>query len=381
MTSAQVRATKPAGAPPPPGSRPIRVMLVDDSVVARTAARQALASSPRIDIVASATNGKSALDQIAAADPDVVILDIEMPVMGGMEALPQLLKRRPDVKVLIVSGAEDAAAAITVRALAAGAAEVLLKPTARGGPDSAERFGAELLRIVLSLGEAATVAPLSRPVAPRARPQTVQAAARPAAGKVQGPPRAIAIGCSTGGPRALVEVFGGWSRHGIKQPVFITQHMPPSFTKVLAEHLRRAAGVDAAEGQDGETVQPGRIYIAPGDRHMLVRTEQNVQRIHLSDGPPVNFCRPAVDPMFESLVAAYGGSLLAVILTGMGQDGRDGAVAVAQGGGRVIAQDEATSVVWGMPGAVAKSGVADQVLALSGIATAIVGIAKKGTSA
>ena len=369
-----------ATASAPSANRPIRVMLVDDSMVARTALRRALAGAPGVEIVASIGDGRTAIETVAQAQPDVLLLDIAMPVMDGIEALPHLLRRRPGLKVIVVSTLSRRNAEISLAALKAGAIDVMLKPSAS---DSASEFAEGLQRKVLSLGRSSEPE-VAHPVAKR--PGT--AAARP---RIAGAPRAaaramspgakvnaIAIGSSTGGPQALSKVFEGWGRKNLSQPVFITQHMPPTFTRILAEQLTRTSGASAHEAEDGEKVSPGRIYVAPGDRHMLVKKSPNGPVIQLHDGPQVNFCRPAVDPMLQSLIGVYGADLLVAILTGMGRDGAAGALAVKNAGGHVLAQDQATSVVWGMPGAVANAGAADSILPISDIGATLASLAKGG---
>ena len=353
------------------GTNPkIRVMLVDDSMVARTVARRALATAPEVEVVASVGNGKIAVDTIVDAAPDVVVLDIEMPIINGIEALPHLLKRRPGLKVIIASTLSDRNAEITLKAPRAGAADVLLKPSAQDGVDAAKNFGEALKRKVLDFGAAAAAA------ASRRRPvtQTMCTVSRPTK-RHAGRPRVVAIGSSTGGPDALAQTLQDWAGRKVRQPVFITQHMPPTFTRVLAEHLSRTSGAVVAEGIDGEVVVDGRIYIAPGGFHMLIEAANGGARIRLDPGPEVNFCRPAVDPMFKSLVATYGGDILAAVLTGMGRDGAQGAGIVQAAGGQVIIQDEASSVVWGMPGSVSRAGFADETLPLTEIGAKLADIA------
>jgi two-component system chemotaxis response regulator CheB len=270
-------------------------------------------------------------------------------------------------------------AEISLKALSLGAAEYVTKPSAAELVSAAD-FNRELVAKVKTLGR-------------RAQSISGNAATRPAGATAPSPapkrpivlraaagtrPAAIAIGSSTGGPQALVVLLSGL-RDGPKQPIFITQHMPPTFTAILAEHLKRASGRDAAEAVDGEAVADGRVYIAPGDHHMRVeRAPDGTFRVRLGKEPPEHFCRPAVDPMMRSLAAAYGGKVLGVILTGMGHDGAAGIRDIAAAGGTVIAQDEASSVVWGMPGAAAGTGVCTAVLPLKEIAPAVTRIAATG---
>lgn len=352
---------------------PIRVLVVDDSHVIRGLLSRALDSDPEIKVVATAGNGTAALDEVARTEIDVVVLDIEMPVMDGMTALPRLLAIRPGLQVIMASTLTLKGASISLKALSRGAADYVPKPTSTGEIHSAEEFKRELVAKVKSWGA----------VARRRR----GSAARPAAGAAAGPavrrfnapgpiklreaptqfrPDCIAVGSSTGGPQALLKVFQMLGKV-TNLPVFVTQHMPATFTTILAEHLGQASGMPAAEAKDGEPVTPGRIYVAPGDFHMTVNVESGRKVVRLDKNPPENFCRPAVDPMLRSLAKMYNGKVLTVILTGMGQDGLRGGQEISAAGGVIAAQDEATSVVWGMPGAVANAGLCSAVLPLSDI--------------
>lgn len=339
-----------------------RVLLCDDSAAIRGFYRRALDSDPSITVVASVGNGQAALDTLAQNDADVVVLDIEMPVMDGLTALPRLLAARPGLKILVVSGLTARGADISYKALVAGAAECVLKPSTANASAAAE-FQRDFLTKIRALADARR-AKLGRPL-PSARqdPTRPIKLAPPRAAAV--PVRAIAIASSTGGPSALLQLVPTL-KDGPKQPIFITQHMPPRFTTSLAEHLSRVAGRPAAEGVDGEIVRDGRIYVAPGDWHMIIEGS-NPSKLRLTQSPPVNFCRPSADPMLHSLAAIYGSGLLCAVLTGMGSDGLAGATDVVRAGGAVIAQDQATSVVWGMPGAVANAGICTAILPLDGL--------------
>jgi two-component system chemotaxis response regulator CheB len=326
-----------------------------------------------------------ALNALARHDIEIVILDIEMPVMDGLTALPKLLLAKPGLKVIIASTLTRRGADISMKALAAGAADYLTKPGASLA--SADAFKSELLAKVKALGQARRrTAGLASPElmprngpepafapAPAAAPAHRVLALRPGAREL---PEAIAIGSSTGGPQALFRVMGSL-KGALKQPIFITQHMPATFTTILAEHIARASDYPAAEGVDGEPVQGGRIYVAPGDFHMTVEAEGPGKVVRLLKTPPENFCRPSVDPMLRSLAALYGGRVLTLILTGMGHDGLAGGRAVVDAGGTVIAQDEASSVVWGMPGAVAMAGLCSAVLPLDEIGPFIAKLAAR----
>jgi len=356
---------------------PYRVMVVDDSAVIRGLLTRALEKDPAIKVVASVGNGESAIKALDRHDIEVIILDIEMPVMDGLTALPKLLAAQPGVQVIMASTLTRKNAEVSLRALQAGAADYIPKPSSTSELTGADAFQRELLEKVKALAKAA------RPgrVATRPRRLSVAAALAAAPGlygerKVtlrkasSAVPRIIAIGSSTGGPQALLEVLRDIAA-SVKLPIVITQHMPATFTTLLAEHIERATGVPCAEGKEGEAVNSGRIYLAPGNYHMVLEREGAGSVIRLNQNPPENFCRPAVDPMLRSLARIYGSSLLTIILTGMGSDGQKGAVEVVQAGGTVIAQDEATSVVWGMPGAVATSGLCSAVLPLKEIGPSV----------
>lgn len=351
---------------------PIRVLVVDDSHVIRGLLSRSLGSDPGITVVATARNGKSAIDEVTRTEVDVVVLDIEMPVMDGMTALPQLLAARPGLQVIMASTLTLKGASISMKALSRGAADYVPKPTSTGEINSAEEFQRELINKVKSWGA----------VARRRRGSAARAGSEVAPGPVArrfpaGPlklreapslfrPDCIALGSSTGGPQALFKVFQMMGKV-TDLPVFVTQHMPATFTTILAEHLGQASGMPAAEAKDGEPVVAGRIYVAPGDFHMTVQVDRGRKVMRLDKNPPENFCRPAVDPMLRSLAKAYNGKVLTVILTGMGQDGLKGGQELSAAGGVIAAQDEATSVVWGMPGAVASAGLCSAVLPLSDI--------------
>lgn len=355
------------------GPAPIRVLVVDDSHVIRGLLSRSLGSDPEIQVVATAGNGKAAIDEVTRNEVDVVVLDIEMPVMDGMTALPQLLAARPGIQVIMASTLTLKGASISMKALSKGAADYVPKPSSTGEVHSAEDFKRELISKVKSWGAVARRRRGSAARRGAEAPSTPAAPRRFPAGPIKlrdvpglFRPDCIAIGSSTGGPQALFKVFQMMGKV-TNLPVFVTQHMPATFTTILAEHLGQASGMPAAEAKDGEPVMPGRIYVAPGDFHMTVHAEGVRKVLRIDKNPPENFCRPAVDPMLRSLAKAYNGKVLAVILTGMGQDGLRGGQEVAAAGGVIAAQDEATSVVWGMPGAVASGGLCSAVLPLSDI--------------
>ncbi len=351
---------------------PIRVLVVDDSHVIRGLLTRTLDSDPGIKVVASASNGKAAIEEVSKNEIDVVVLDIEMPVMDGMTALPQLIAARPGIQVIMASTLTLKGASISMKAISRGAVDYVPKPTSTGEINSAEGFKRDLISKVKNWG---TAGRRRKPgSAPTAAIQPGSALKRLYA---TGPiklrdmptlfrPDCLAIGSSTGGPQALFKVFQMLGKV-TNMPVFVTQHMPATFTTILAEHLAQASGMPAAEAKDGEPVTPGRIYVAPGDFHMTVAVEGGRKVVHLDKNPPENFCRPAVDPMLRSLAKAYNGKVMVMMLTGMGQDGAKGSREIVDAGGVVAAQDEATSVVWGMPGAVTSAGLCSAVLPLSDI--------------
>ena len=358
--------------PAPSGAGPIRVLVVDDSAVIRGLITRLLESDPELAVVGSVGTGQMAISTCQRQSVDVVVLDIEMPVMDGLTALPQILAASPGVKVIMASTLTTRNAQISLKALQAGAADYVAKPTSTAEIQAAQDFRRELVEKVKALGQAGRkrrvergdVKPGDLPFRPPAgaiKPATKPGIALRAA--ASRPPELIAIGSSTGGPQALLAVLTKFPT-SIRLPILITQHMPATFTSILAEHLARASGWACAEAVDGEPVRANRIYVAPGDFHMKVAVENGARLIRLTKEPAENFCRPAVDPMFRSVAQAYGAGVLGLILTGMGSDGAKGARAVVDAGGSVIAQDEASSVVWGMPGAAAAAGVCSAVLPL-----------------
>lgn len=336
--------------------RPIRVMIVDDSTVIRSIIDRILKSDSQVEICGFATNGEQAVRTIDICNPDIIVLDIEMPVMDGITAIPLLLRKKPNVRILMCSTLSERGADISIRALSLGATDCILKPTGSAAVQQSGNFQEELRRIVRQLGESALKSPASQPVAVR----------KTTAGFA---PQILAIGSSTGGPNALATILP--KLKGFPLPIVITQHMPQTFTKILANHLSQVSGIDCREGENGMALRPGCVYVAPGGYHMTFRkTTENVE-IRLNDGPMENFCKPSVNPMLRSLCDIYGQHILLTILTGMGEDGLAGARQVVEKGGRVIAQDAATSVVWGMPGAVANAGLCSAVLPLAEIPTRI----------
>ncbi|KAA5612113.1 chemotaxis response regulator protein-glutamate methylesterase [Rhodovastum atsumiense] len=341
-------------------------MLCDDSAVIRGAIARMLNADPTIHVAARVANGRAALEAVGREHFDVAVLDIEMPEMDGLTALPLLLRADPRLRVIMASTLTTRGADIALRALRLGAADYVPKPSVAAIAD--DSFRRELLAKVKGLARLRrhAVATATPPGAPRpvmgtaAAPTTVRPAARER-------PLLVAVGSSTGGPQALFTLVQGLGT-GLKVPVVITQHMPAAFTPILADHLTRLGATPCAEARDGEPIEAGRIYLAPGDRHLLVEGRPGALRARLSDAAPENFCRPSVDPMLRSATLACSGRVLVVMLTGMGHDGREGTRAVIEAGGTALAQDEASSVVWGMPGAVAQAGLCHRVLPLPAIA-------------
>jgi two-component system chemotaxis response regulator CheB len=359
-------------------------MVVDDSAVIRGLFTRSLEKDPDIKVVASVGDGKMAVDTLKRHDVDVVVLDIEMPVMDGLTAVPLLIGARPGLPIIMASTLTRKNAEVSMRALALGAKDYVTKPSTTSELTSAASFQQELIGKIKALGgkrrglrgpappPAAAPAPTPRPgIAetphlplhrPPVRGTTVTL--RPAGTEI---PDVLAIGSSTGGPQALFNVLGQLPKD-LRQPILITQHMPATFTTILAEHLTRISGRQCTEAKDGEPLEGGRIFLAPGDFHMVVEGNGPGKRtLRLLKTPPENFCRPAVDPMLRSMAESYGRRVLVAILTGMGYDGQRGAEHITQAGGTVIAQDEASSVVWGMPGAVALAGLCSAVLPIGEI--------------
>jgi two-component system chemotaxis response regulator CheB len=329
----------------------IRVLLVDDAAAVRRLVSAALNRDPDLEVVGTAADGQIALARLAELQPDVVLLDLEMPVLGGLETLVALRKIHPRLPVIMFSRFTQRGVEATVHALTLGADDYVPKPGE--GLDVNSCIEELLVPKIKLLGRRDR-----RPPKAPAQASTVTAAAPPAAaGRVE----VVAVGASTGGPNALAEVVAAFPPDWAA-PLVIVQHMPPEFTARLAERLAEKARLRIREAADGEEVSAAQGWVAPGGHHLLLRRVGGVVRLALDQGPPVNSCRPAVDVLFRSAAAVYGSGVLAVVLTGMGQDGLRGCECVRAAGGRVLVQDEASSVVWSMPGAVAQAGLADRAL-------------------
>jgi two-component system, chemotaxis family, protein-glutamate methylesterase/glutaminase len=367
---------------------PLKVMVVDDSVVIRGMISRWIASEPDMVVAASLRTGLEAVNQIDRINPDVAVLDIEMPELDGISALPQLLAKKRNLIVIMASTLTRRNAEISFKALSLGASDYIPKPESTREAHAADLFHHDLIQKIRTFGAklrrtaqpspSPVHAPVQSPAIERLRDVSARPAAVPAAAALARrafgvhAPRVLLVGSSTGGPQALMSLVTDLGPVIDRFPVLITQHMPPTFTTILAEHLARASRRPAHEAVDGETIKAGQIYLARGGRHMRVVKHGMDAQIALDDGPAVNFCKPAVDPLFMSAIDVWQGSIMSVILTGMGSDGMRGGKEIVAAGGSVIAQDEATSVVWGMPGAAANAGICAAILPLNQIAPKLV---------
>lgn len=374
----------------------VRVLIVDDSAIMRKIIASALQKEPSIEIAGFAANGLQAIEAIQTCNPDVMTLDIEMPEMDGLTALREIRKVNKYLPIIMFSSLTHKGAQAAVMALTAGASDYVGKPAnTTGGIDNAFRvLEAELIPKIIGLAkrvksrrdreaQAVSAPKLSTPIATRVLSTAKSVASNKAAsslaskiskatsGVLAKPAEAVCIGVSTGGPEALMQVFAAFNTP-ISVPIFIVQHMPADFTALLAARLSATGVMTVKEAEEGEIAEPGIAYIAPGGFHMALTRPGTKTIIHLNTEPPENSCRPAVDVLFRTAAEVYGNSLLAIILTGMGYDGLKGTQVIKEKGGQVIAQDEATSVIWGMPGAVVQAGLADSVLPIDKITDEII---------
>jgi two-component system chemotaxis response regulator CheB len=353
-------------------SRRIRVMLVDDAVVVRGLFARWVEAEPDLEVVATLRTGRDAVNQLERVAPDVVVLDVDMPELDGIAALPLLLEKKRDLVVIMASTLTRRNAEISLRALSLGAADYIPKPGSNREISASTAFRRDLIEKIRQLGLRAKrlrhgiKAQVPRPAksAPSIVPATEEVTPLRLRSMPLTPPRVLVIGASTGGPQALNRLVVQIDTVIQRAPVLITQHMPPTFTAVLAEHLARVSKFPVREASDGEEVNAGAIYLAPGGKHMKVERRDSTAVIAIDDGPMVNFCKPAVDPLFASAAQVWGNKVLALVLTGMGSDGLAGAKEIVAAGGHVFAQDEETSVVWGMPGQVTNAGLCSAVLPL-----------------
>ena len=336
-----------------PGSghgRGIRVLVVDDSLIVRSAFSRLIEQEEALALSAAVSTAEDALQLLATERVDVILLDLEMPGMGGLEALPKMIERASEAKILVVSSFTADGAEATVEALAQGAADTLQKP-ASGGFDQVYRE--KLVAKIRALGRkplrrSATAATTAGTPPPVLRPASRQRAT------------VVAIGASTGGIHALGQLFGALP--AVNVPILVTQHLPGSFVEAFRQQLEEVSGLPTVTCRDGEPLVPGRIFIAPGDAHMIVVEHGSGHAIKLDRRPVPSGCMPSVDPMFASLALTHGPTALGVVLTGMGRDGTDGAIELTEAGGTLLVQNEASSAVWGMPGSVARAGLASAIL-------------------
>jgi two-component system chemotaxis response regulator CheB len=353
----------------------IRVLIVDDAVVVRRMVSDVVTADPALEVAGIAPNGRIALARIPQCNPDVITLDMEMPEMDGLATLAAIRKEYPRLPVIMFSTLTQRGASSTIDALSLGANDYVTKPANVGSVTEALQCLREQLVPKIKLWCTGTTQHESMPLRPGASftylPATANGKTATAVVDV------LAIGVSTGGPNALAALLPGLPAD-LPIPILIVQHMPPLFTKLLAERLSSQSALRVSEAVPGEEVCPGHVYVAPGNYHMVVVKEGQRKRIQTNQAPQENSCRPAVDVLFRSVAKVYGAGALGVILTGMGQDGLRGCESIREGGGQVLAQDEASSVVWGMPGYVTRAGLAEKVLPLNQIGAEIVGRVRKG---
>lgn len=352
---------------------PIRILIVDDSVVIRKVLTDALSSDPAFEVVGTASDGRIALTKIAQLRPDLVTLDVEMPNLSGLGTIPEIRKLYPTLPIIMFSNFTARGAATTLDALALGASDYSMKPASTGNLEATmQHIRQDLLPKIKSLCRWRPAANVD----PATHLPSHNDLAKPAAALVNASPRnsapieILAIGASTGGPNALGELIPAIPED-FPIPIVIVQHMPPLFTRALAERLDSKSAIPVREGVSGEKLKPGQAWIAPGDFHITVVRRGSDAYLALNQDRPENSCRPAVDVLFRSVASTFGARTLAVVLTGMGSDGVFGAQLVRKRNGRVIVQDEATSVVWGMPGQVAAAGFADNIYPIGSLAAEI----------
>ena len=346
------------------------MLIVDDAVVVRKTLSDAVSRDSFLDVVGTASNGRIALAKFAALKPDIILLDIEMPEMDGLETVRELRKIDARVPILMFSTLTERGASATLEALALGATDYLTKPSNTDMAATSETVTRELLPRIRALCHlpVSLTADVGTQAVPLAPPLVVRPKRKP---PLMAPVQIVTIGVSTGGPDALARLLPTLPAN-LPVPVVIAQHMPPIFTSLLAARLSARCSLPVRECKSGENLTAGCIFIAPGDFHMVACGENGAVRLRTHQGPKENFCRPSVDVLFRSVADVYGARTLAVILTGMGQDGLKGCELLCSLGARILAQDEASSVVWGMPGFVAGSGLGDKILPLDQIGAEIV---------
>jgi len=366
---------KSSHSPSAESGSPIRVLVVDDSVTVRQLVVDALSTDPELHVVGAAPNGALALSMLARCKPDCIVLDIDMPVMDGLEFLTRLRPEYPRLPVIVFSTLTTHGAETTLQAMWNGASDYVAKPQAGDYESALQQTRADLVHRIKAFARPSRRASLDSGVtSPTGRASAMSPSAtlpRPALSAPLARVSVVAIGASTGGPRALVDILSALPGD-LEAPVIVVQHMPPLFTRHFADGLSSQCDLCVREAEHGVVLEPGMVWIAPGDQHLSVGRDGAVVRLWLDQEAPENACRPSVDPMLRSVASVHGAGALAVILTGMGRDGLGGCRAVSEAHGQVIAQDEASSVVWGMPGSVVNAGLANSVLPLEAIANDIV---------
>jgi len=350
----------------------IQILIVDDSLVVRKVLMNVLSTDPGLAIAGWASNGRLALAKLQTLRPDIILLDIEMPEMNGLETIPEIRKILPHIPIIMFSTLTERGAEATLDALTLGASDYVAKPSNQNMAATSEAINRDLVPKIKALCHFPVrgqnpVAGASLPSVPTPRPEIRFHAAPLRTAR----PKIVTIGVSTGGPDALAKLLPAFPAN-FPLPVVIAQHMPAVFTTLLAKRLASKCALPVKEGQPGDLLGSSGVWIAPGDYHMVVQQEERRKRLGTHQGPRENFCRPSVDVLFRSVAAVYGANALGVVLTGMGQDGLKGCEALCAAGASVIVQDEASSVVWGMPGFVARAGLAEKILPLAQIGSEII---------
>ncbi len=352
----------------------LKVVVIDDSVLYRKLVTDSLKAFPNVEVVSTAHNGKVGIDKIKQFKPDFVTLDVEMPVMNGIETLKEIEKQKLNVRVIMISTLTAEGAKVTIDALAAGAFDFLKKPTGKGFEENKKLLSKQLIPIVrtLAIKSSFTMSAIKRPTSiSRTRDTTVTTRRPISVRKSTLSPRIIALGISTGGPNALNKLIPKLPKD-LKVPIVLVQHMPPIFTKALADSLDKKSQVTVVEGANGMKLENGTVYIAPGGKQMKIEKCGMATVIKITDAPPENNCKPSADYLFRSVSEVYKGATLGVIMTGMGNDGTKGLQVMKEHGIKVIGQDKESCVVFGMPMEAIKAGVVDVVLPLDKIASEIV---------
>ncbi len=364
----------------------LKVLVVDDMVTQRHILSKAMSDVQGIELIGTAPNGKIALAKIGIRQPDLVLMDMFMPDMDGLETLTQIKTKYPNIEVIMLTAINHQMAELTIKALDAGALDFILKPVGKSAEESTSQLRSELLRLI-SLARARKYARQIRGISanstghsPSAKPSVSECTPFQASGRRIPRIDVVVIGVSTGGPGALQEIIPKLP-HDFPVPILVVQHMPPMFTASLASRLNHFSKIRVVEGQEGDKIEKGVMYIAPGGRHLVVRKDPlGMKTIGIVNSPPVHSCRPSADVLFRSVAMIYGGRTLSVVLTGMGIDGTSGVAAIRRKGGYSIVQDAKSSVIWGMPGSVVDAGEADEIISLDCMASKITEIAIGGNA-